>query len=224
MLPEVLAERPRERLLSWGADRISDGDLLAVLLGTGVRGRSAPMVALDLLRATGGLLPLSRAAPRELAQVVGIGEARAARIHAAFHLGRRALEQHTAREPVLRHAEDAYQRLRPRLTGLAQEVCIVLALDARNAVISELEIARGRVNGVEVHPREVFRPLIQAAASGAVIAHNHPSGNAEPSNADLELTHRLRAAGHMMGIPILDHIIISDYGYRSLADYLGSDF
>ena len=224
MLPESIDDRPRERLLAWGGERVSDFDLLAILLGTGVRGRSAPDVALDLLRASGGLGALSRASPREMAQVAGIGAARAARISAAFHLGRRAVEQGSIRQGVVACAADVHERLRPRLAGLTQEVCIVIALDVRNAVLGEIEIARGWLNGVEVHPREVFRPLIRMAAAGAVVAHNHPSGEIEPSDADVELTRRLRAVGDVVGIPIVDHVIVADTGYRSLAEYLGPDF
>jgi DNA repair protein RadC len=224
MLPESLDDRPRERLLAWGGDRVSDSDLLAILLGTGVPGRSAPDVAFDLLRSSGGLGALSRASPREMAQVAGIGAARAARICAAFHLGRRAVEQGAIRQGVVGSADDVYRRLKPRLAGLSQEVCVVIALDVRNAVVGEVEIARGWLNGVEVHPREVFRPLIRMAAAGAVVAHNHPSGELEPSEADVELTRRLRAVGDVIGIPIVDHVIVADTGYRSLAEYMGADF
>jgi len=224
MLPAEPCDRPRERLLSWGGERVSDLDLIAILLGTGRPGRSAPDLALDLLRATGGLGALARASPRELATVSGIGDARAARLAAAFHLGRRALEHVALREPSVGNADDVYRRLRPRLAGMTQEICLLLALDARNAVLGELEIARGWLNGVDVHPREVFRPLVRMAAAAAVIVHNHPSGALEPSDADVELTRRLRAAGDVIGIPLLDHVIIADTGYRSLAEHLGADF
>ena len=224
MLPAEPCDRPRERLLSWGGERVSDLDLIAILLGTGRPGRSAPDLALDLLRATGGLGALARASPRELATVSGIGDARAARLAAAFHLGRRALEHVALREPSVGNADDVYRRLRPRRAGMTQEICLLLALDARNAVLGELEIARGWLNGVDVHPREVFRPLVRMAAAAAVIVHNHPSGALEPSDADVELTRRLRAAGDVIGIPLLDHVIIADTGYRSLAEHLGADF
>jgi DNA repair protein RadC len=224
MLPDALDERPRERLLAWGGDRISDADLIAILLGTGRRGHSAPALAAELLRTSGGLGALSRDSPRELATVSGIGAARAARVAAAFHLGRRAVEQAVAREAAVMNADDVFRRVWPRIAGLDQEVCIVLALDSRNAVIGDVEVARGTLTGVDVHPREVFRPLIRMAAAAAVVVHNHPSGAVDPSDADLELTRRLRAAGDVIGIPLVDHVIVAATGYRSLAEYLGADF
>jgi DNA repair protein RadC len=224
MLADSPDERPRERLLAWGADRISDAELLAILLGTGLPGRSAAELAFDLLRASGGLGGLSRASPREMAQVAGIGAARAARVSAAFHLGRRVVEQASIRDGLVSSADDVHRRLRPRLAGLHQEICVVIGLDPRNAVVGEVEIARGWLDGVEVHPREVFRPLIRMAAAAAVIAHNHPSGDAEPSPSDLELTRRLRTVGDVVGIPILDHVIVTEAAYRSLAEHLGADF
>jgi DNA repair protein RadC len=224
MLPDAPEERPRERLLAWGGDRISDADLIAILLGTGQRGQSAPDLAAALLRTAGGLGALARASPRELATVSGIGDARAARVCAAFHLGRRAVEQVAVRAAAVMSADDVFRRLRPRIAGLDQEVCVVLGLDSRNAVLDEVEIARGTLTGVDVHPREVFRPLIRMAAAAAVVVHNHPSGAVDPSDADLELTRRLRAAGDVIGIPIVDHVIVADTGYRSLAEYLGADF
>jgi DNA repair protein RadC len=224
MLPDALEERPRERLLTWGGERVSDSDLIAILLGTGSRGCSAPDLALELLRSSGGLGALSRASPHELATITGIGAARAARVCAAFHLGRRAALQVAVRQGAVMNADDVFRRLRPRITGLHQEVCFAIALDSRNAIIDEIEIARGTLTGVDVHPREVFRPLIRIAAAAAVVVHNHPSGSVEPSEADLDLTRRLRAAGDVIGIPIVDHVIVADTGYRSLAEYLGGDF
>lgn len=217
-------DRPRERVLAHGGEHVSDRDLVAVILGTGAGGRSAETIADDVLRNAGGLIALSRASPRELTGVVGIGEARAVRVAAAFHLGRRAVERARATEVALVSPADVWKRLRTRVAGLHQEVFVVLAIDARNTVIEELEVARGTLTGVDVHPREVFRPLVRVSAAAAVVAHNHPSGDPTPSAEDVELTRRLREAGHLLGIPIVDHIVIADRGYTSLAEWMGTAF
>lgn len=208
-------DRPRERMLEHGVDRVATDELIALVLGAGTRGRPALAVARDLLAGAGGLTGLSRAPARELVGVAGIGAARASRLAAAFDLGRRALEV-SAPEPPLRSPEQVYLRLRPRLIGLAQELFIVLALDVRHTVLAEIEVARGCLTGVDVHPREVFRPLIRASAAAAVVAHNHPSGDPGPSEDDLLLTRRLKEVGDIVGIPVLDHVVIGSSGYVSI--------
>jgi DNA repair protein RadC len=215
-------ERPRERMWRTGTDEISDAELLAVILGTGVRDRPAQLVAAELLRVAGGIGLLSRATLRELAQISGVGAARAACVAAAFELGRRAVDAVQRRETV-GCAEDIYRVIAPRVAGLAQEVFIVVGVDVRNGLLDVIEVARGSVNGVEVHPREVFRPLIRMAAAGGVLVHNHPSGDATPSFEDLELTRRLREVGMLLGIPIVDHVVIGDKTYRSIAEWLGAE-
>jgi len=215
-------ERPRERLLQHGGDPLLCEELIALILGTGARGRSALEVARSLLVETGGLTDLSRANPRELACVHGIGTARAARLVAAFELGKRAMAEPVERV-VLREASDVYRHLRPRMHGMTQEVFLVLALDARNGVVDEIEVARGSLTGVEVHPREVFRSLIRQAAAAAVVAHNHPSGDSQPSPDDIALTRRLRLAGEILGIPILDHVVIGRDDFTSVADLVGAE-
>ncbi len=216
--------RPRERMLALGGDRVGDDDLIAVLLGTGMRGRPAEALAADLLRAAGGLVALSRASPRELAQLPGMGEARALRVAAAFHLGRRAAELGRARDVTIGAAVDVWRRLRGRIAGLHQEAFFAIGLDVRNAVIEEVEVARGTLTSVDIHPREVFRPLIRMAAAGAVVAHNHPSGDPTPSHDDVTLTHRLREVGRLVGIPVVDHVVVCTDGYVSLADTLREAF
>lgn len=190
-----------------------------MLLGTGMRGVSAVELAGQVLQAAGGLPGLARALPRELMSVAGIGEARAARVAAAFHLGRRVLEVQRPAGEVVRSPRDVFERLRSRMHGLQQEIFVVLALDARNTVLGEIEVARGCLTGVDVHPREVFRPLVRMAAAGAILAHNHPSGDPKPSWEDVQLTERLCAGGGLMGIPVLDHIVIGAQSYVSLLEW-----
>lgn len=218
-----LTDKPRERLWRCGAAALGDAELIALVLGAGVRGRPALEVAADLVRTVGGIAPLSRASPHELAQFTGIGPARAARLSAAFELGRRAVE-------VIHHrrslgcAGDVYRCIAPRLVGVPQEVFFVIGVDVRNRMLDVVEVARGSVAHVEVHPREVFRPLVRMAAAGGVLAHNHPSGDPTPSREDSALTYRMREVGRLIGIPIIDHVVIGARSYRSIAEWMGTDF
>lgn len=216
------ADRPRERLFAGGVDRLADAELLALVLGAGVSGSPAPRVAEALLLHTGGITALSRSQPAELLAVAGVGAARAARLAAAFELGRRGLASADLGGSIT-DPEKVYNRLRPRLVGVHQEIAVVLALSAQNRVLAEIEIGRGEVTGVPVHPREVFRPLIRHGAAGGVLAHNHPSGDPTPSNDDIALTRRLCAAGDLVGIPLLDHVVIASGGFRSIAETLAAE-
>jgi DNA repair protein RadC len=220
-LPIDLDERPRERLVAHGPERLAADELIALVLGAGTSGRPATAVAREILARVGGIAGLAKATPSELCAAPAVGAARAARLVAAIHLGVRVAGARTIREAVIRGPEDVYRRLRPRYAGLVQEVFTVLALDARGAIIEEIEVARGCLTGVEVHPREVFRPLIRAAAASAVAAHNHPSGDPSPSGDDIALTRRLRAVGEVVGIPLVDHVVIGDDDYTSLAEVIG---
>lgn len=218
----VSIERPRERLWYRGVNMIGDEELIAILIGTGVRARPALTVATDLVSTTGGIVHLSRASPRELAQINGVGTARATRVAAAFELGRRAMQSENHRE-LLADASDIYRLCAPRVAGLQQEVFIVVGVDIRNGLLDIVEVARGSVHTVEVHPREVFRPLVRMAAAGGVVVHNHPSGDPTPSPDDIALTRRLRDAGMLLGMPIIDHVVIGDGAYRSITEHMGTD-
>jgi DNA repair protein RadC len=215
-------ERPRERLWNRGVATIGDEELLSIVLGTGVRDHPALAVASELVKSSGSVAALSRASPRELSLIIGVGAARAARIAAAFELGRRAVASEQ-RRTTLAQADDVYRIIHPRVAGLAQEVFFVIGIDIRNGVLDIVEVARGSVHAVEVHPREVFRPLVRMAASGGVLVHNHPTGDPTPSPQDLELTRRLRAVGDVIGIPIIDHVVIGDGKFRSIAEWMGTE-
>lgn len=219
---ELNDDRPRERLFRRGATASCDEDLLAVLLGTGVRAHSARAIADALVASSGGLAALSRASPHELAQAMGVGMARAARIAAAFELGRRAVECTRARV-VIRDPEDVFEVIAPRVAGLAQETFWVIGLGVRNQLLDVLEVGRGTVASVEVHPREIFRPLVRMAAAAGVLVHNHPSGDPSPSEDDRELTRRLRAVGAVVGIPIVDHVVVGASSWSSIAEVLEDD-
>ena len=222
MTTTIANDRPRERLWARGVQMIGDEELLSIVLGTGVRDRPALAVASELVKTTGSVAALSRASPREMSLVAGVGAARAARIAAAFELGRRAIESEQ-RRAMLGHPEDVFHVVGPRMAGLQQELFMVLGLDIRNGLLDVVEVARGSVHAVEVHPREVFRPLVRMAAAGGVLAHNHPTGDPTPSPEDLALTQRLRAVGDVIGIPIIDHVVIGDGKFRSIAEWMGTD-
>ncbi len=215
----VIDDRPRERLYAHGNDRVSDAELIALILGTGMRGKSAVRLAEEVLADSGGVAALARVSPLELTQVTGIGRARAARLAAAFALGLRAVAVRTTPAEVVSCASDVYERVWPRLVGVSQEVFLVLGIDARNGVVAELEVARGCLTGVDVHPREVFRPLIRMAAAAVIAVHNHPSGEPSPSPEDLALTERLRTVGELIGIPLVDHVIVAARGFCSIAEW-----
>jgi len=202
-------------MLRRGASTLGDDELLAILIDS----RAAPTAVVD---AAGGLAAVSRASPRELAQVSGIGSTRAARIAAAFELGRRAVEAEHHRT-LLGRPEDVFRCVAPRLAGLQQEVFLAIGVDIRNGLLDVVEVARGTLSGVEVHPREVFRPLVRMAAAGAVLVHNHPSGDPTPSRDDVELTRRMRAVGDVLGIPVIDHVVVGECSFRSIAEWMGPE-
>ncbi|HEX3761760.1 MAG TPA: DNA repair protein RadC [Kofleriaceae bacterium] len=218
-----LVDRPRERLWRCGAHALGDADLISVVLGTGVRDCPVLELAGDLVRVVGGIAPMSRASPCELAQFNGIGPARAARLSAAFELGRRAVEVVHHRR-TLDSAGDVYRCVAPRLAGVTQELFLVIGVDVRNGVLDVVEVGRGSIAHVEVHPREVFRPLIRMAAAGGLLVHNHPSGDPTPSRHDLALTLRLREVGRLLGVPIIDHVVVGGRSYRSISEWMGAAF
>lgn len=213
-----VGERPRERLFERGEDFLSDGEILAILLQTGIAGRGSLDLARDLLVRFGGLPGLARASWREVAAIRGMGPAKAARIQAAVALGRRAQPTPLDRYGPFRGARDVYERLRSRVAGKEKETFYSLLLDSKNRLIREEAVSVGTLTASLVHPREVFRGAIRESAASLIVAHNHPSGDPSPSAEDLEVTARLRSAGEVIGIPILDHVILGAGSYTSLAE------
>jgi DNA repair protein RadC len=210
--------RPRERLLACGAAQLSDQELLAIVLGSGTAGRSVIDVANSLLAATAGLSGVAQASIEELRAQRGIGIARASLLQAAMELGRRAVGERPRPGRRLASASDVWSHLRARLAMSEVEEFWALALDVRHRIQSERCLARGSLTGVEVHPRDVFRPLIRSAAAAVIFCHNHPSGDPTPSRQDLELTARLREVGELCGIAVLDHVVVGWEGFASLAE------
>lgn len=213
------ADRPRERLLRLGPGALTQSELLAILLATGSPGRSALEVAGELLiQSTTTLSGLARRPVADIARVRGVGCAKAARIAAALELGRRLQEEGRVDRPRIASAADVYRWFAPRLVDLAAEEFHVLALDTQSAVLRDLLITRGILNGSLVHPREVFRGAIAEAAAGIILAHNHPSGDPTPSPDDRAITRQLVEAGRIIDMPVYDHIIIGNGRYVSFVE------
>jgi DNA repair protein RadC len=210
---------PRERGISDGFDSLADCELVAVLLGTGEKGRPVVRVATDLLEQSAGLLGLSRMGPHALAQISGVGLVKAARLGAAFELGRRVLlRSATAARPSFASSAEVARWARLRLAALDHEQVWVLALDGRNGLRAARRVAQGGLHGCSVHPRDVLRAAVREAASAFVLVHNHPSGDPAPSAEDVELTNMVARAASVLGTPLVDHVIVASGGHASLLD------
>jgi DNA repair protein RadC len=205
----------RERLYRLGVASLSDAELLALILGTGAPGKSAREIAENLLCNCGGLKSLGQHYPQELCRIEGIGRARAAQILAALELSKRA-QQQLDRRPRLKSPEDIYRHLAPSLSGLRKEVFHVLSFNSRQVLLQDSRVAEGTLNACPVDPREVFSAAIAAHASGIVLAHNHPSGDPEPSTLDVALTRQLVQGGQILGIQVLDHLVLGDGAFTSM--------
>ncbi len=201
-------DRPREKLLQRGAEVLGTNELLAVLLGTGTRSMSALDLANQILHTAGGLRELAQLSPGRLARLRGVKAARTARLMAALELGRRVVAEPDSPRPSFRTPEEAGRYLLPRFAVRPVEEFGLLILDTRNRLKKLRIISKGNLNGSLVHPREVYQEAVSLRAAGLILFHNHPSGDPTPSRQDLELTTRLRDAGRIMGIEILDHIIV----------------
>lgn len=214
-------DRPRERLRDRGARELSNRELVAILVGSGGRVGSAVTIAERVLAAVqGSVRRLAAVEGAALESVEGVGAATAARILAALELGRRAAAEVSERdgEPVIRGPADVHRRVGPRLRDLRQEEFHVLLLDTRHRVRREVLVTRGTLDCSLIHPREVFRLAVLEGAAGVILVHNHPSGDPTPSPEDRAVTRQLADAGRAVGIPVLDHVVIGDGRWASLAE------
>ena len=211
-------ERPRERLFRAGPEALSDAELLAILLRVGRRKSSAVEVARDLLQHLGGLRGLANRGLDELCGVAGIGPAKAAQVQAGIELGKRALAAPLSTGTRIGCSQDLFNHYYPLLRDLRHEVFKVILLDAKHTIIREATVSEGSLTLSIVHPREVFNLAVRESAAAVIFLHNHPSGDAQPSAEDRELTARLVAAGNLLGIRVLDHLVVGDRAYVSFAD------
>lgn len=211
-------ERPRERLLHQGAASLSDAELLAIFLRTGVRGKTAVDLARELLAQFGDLRTLLGADRQKFCRGHGLGLAKYVQLQAVLEMGRRHLRETLARGDVLSSPAATRDYLTAHLRAYPHEVFACLFLDTRHRVISFDELFRGTLDGASVHPREVVKRALQHNAAAVILAHNHPSGVAEPSVADESITRRLKDALALVDIRVLDHFIIGDGLAVSLAE------
>lgn len=212
-------ERPREKLLARGATTLSDAELLAIFLGSGLRGRDAVQTARDLLHTHGPLRELLDRPPADLMRLPGLGLARACKLTAALELSARHLAAALQRGASIEDPISAGRYFAQRLRAHQHEVFAVLFLDNRHRAISFEELFHGTIDGAEVHPREVVRRALTLNAAAVIVGHNHPSGNREPSPADRIVTKRLKDALDVVDVRLVDHFVIGDGAPVSLAEH-----
>jgi DNA repair protein RadC len=212
------SERPRERLLAHGPQALTEAELLAVFLRTGVPGRSVLDLARGALERFGGLNGLIAAPRTEVEQLAGFGPAKYAQLQAVFELARRALREDVKRETLLNSPQKVRDYLRLTLAHLQHEVFVALFLDTQNRLIAQEELFRGTLAQTSVYPREIVKSALRHNAGAVIFAHNHPSGLAEPSRADELLTRTLKSALELIEVRVLDHIIVAGAASVSFAE------
>jgi DNA repair protein RadC len=212
-------DRPREKLLLKGTSALSDAELIAILLGSGTTTLSAVDLAKKILQGVNyNLHDLARVTVKDLMKVKGIGEAKAITIVAALELGRRRKESDPEEKPRITSSKDAYDIIKAHLLDLPHEEFWVLLLNRANRVTRKHQISQGGVAGTVADPKIIFKYALDDLASGIIIAHNHPSGNLKASQADIDLTRKLKEGGKLLEIQVLDHLIIAGQKYFSFAD------
>ena len=211
-------ERPREGLLQYGPEYLSNRELLAILLETGTRNQSVFALADQLIAHFGSLRALACATYEEMAEIKGIGPAKAARVIAAFELTKRLSNSSLEVREVIRSPQDAADIVMDEMSLLDREHFVILMLNTKHAVIAKKVVSIGHLNASLVHPRELFKDVIKKSSAAVILVHNHPSGDPTPSEDDIRVTQRLCEAGRLLGISVLDHIVIGDKSYVSFRE------
>ncbi len=212
-------DRPREKLMYKGKAALSEAELIAILIGSGTTDLSAVDVSRIIMHSvSNNLNELARLSVKDLSKFKGIGEAKAITIVAALELGRRRKEQDRLQRRRITCSRDAYEELVPHLLDKPHEEFWILLLNRANEVLRPVQVSAGGVSGTVADPKMIFKFALEQLASGMILSHNHPSGNLMPSQADKDLTRRLRDAGKLLDIPVLDHLIFTDKAYFSFAD------
>lgn len=212
-----LTSRPRERLKEYGATSLSDEELLAIILRTGIKNINAKELAGEILNNIGGINNFNNTSLNALSKIKGIGEVKGITILAALELGKRALIHHNNQLKVISN-KCVYDYFKYDFINVYQEHFVALFLDVKNNLIDYETIFIGTVSSSQIHPREIFKSAIKNSASKIIILHNHPTGDSTPSKADIELTNKLKSIGEFLNIPIIDHIIIGYHNYYSFIE------
>jgi DNA repair protein RadC len=212
-------DRPREKLLLKGKAALSDAELIAILIGSGTRELSAVDLAkMILCHADNNLNELAGLSVADLMKFKGIGEAKAISIVSALELGRRRKDAEHLKKPKITSSGDAYELMKPELLDQRQEEFWIILLNRANYVIKKIRVSTGGISGTVADPKLIFKQAMDNLASGIILAHNHPSGQLTPSDADMKLTKKLKDTGNLVDIPVLDHIVFGNSGYLSFAD------
>ncbi len=215
----ALEDRPREKLIQKGTASLSDAELLAILINSGTKDKSAVELGRELLlMVNNNLNSLGKLTLTDLKKLRGIGEARAVTIAAALELGRRRKLSESDGTPQIKSSKDVADIFQPLLSDLAHEEFWILFLNRSNRVINRMKLSQGGISGTVTDVRIVMKKAIEFLASGIIVCHNHPSGNLNPSESDTKITTKIKEAGALMDIQLLDHLIISDRDYYSFAD------
>ena len=210
-------ERPRERLVKYGVDYLTDAELLGIILVKGYQGKTSVEVAKDLLSETKSLRKLDSLSYPEMSSVKGIGLAKFAQIKAALEIGKRLLREASSPKKKIHNALDLVNYYGPCMRDLKKERFKAILLDVKNKIIRDIDISVGSLTESIVHPREVLKEIIKESAASVIFLHNHPSGESNPSKNDLDITERLTGACELVGVKVLDHIILGEDNYFSFA-------
>jgi DNA repair protein RadC len=212
-------DRPREKLLLKGNQALSDAELVAILIGSGTPKLSAVELSKKILQQVdNNLNNLARLTVKDLMKIKGIGKAKAITIVAALELGRRRKESDPEEKPKISSSRDAFELLKSDLMDLPKEEFWVLCLNRANRIIKKKRVSEGGVSGTVADPKIIYKLALEELASGVIVAHNHPSGNLQPSQSDIDLTRKLKEAGRFLEISLLDHLIVANQKYLSFAD------
>ena len=211
-------ERPMEKGLYQGMNSLSNAELLALVINSGTKEKSAILLAQQVISQAGDIQHLGDITPQELMGIPGIGPGKAARISAALELGKRMASRSPSAPVCVDNPDDIAALFMEEMRGLKQENFRILLLSVKGSILSAETISRGDLSSTPVHPREVFRPAVKKSAAAIILIHNHPSGDPTPSRQDIEITKQIGKASEILNIPLVDHIIIGDNKYTSLKE------